>query len=199
LRIIVLVEGRTEKVLRQPLKNFLDERAVREGRDSIGLTFRPLDSLGLHQTRLRDQVTQNAQGKDVVCVVAVVDVRPRFSSAEEAKQFLRDTAGTQPKFRAHAAQIEFEAWLLPYWDDICRELTFRRQRPGGSPDQVNEQEPPHRHLSELFRAATKRRYNKVVDAQRILRGKDLTIAAEQCPEFKAFLNTLLTCAGLTPL
>jgi hypothetical protein len=33
----------------------------------------------------------------------------------------------------------------------------------------------------------------------ILRGKDLTVAAEQCPEFKSFLNTLLKLAGLKPL
>jgi hypothetical protein len=33
----------------------------------------------------------------------------------------------------------------------------------------------------------------------ILRDKDLTVAAEQCSELKALLNTLLDLAGLEPL
>ena len=33
----------------------------------------------------------------------------------------------------------------------------------------------------------------------ILKNKDLTIIANQCPEFKAFLNTLLTLSNLTQL
>jgi hypothetical protein len=33
------------------------------------------------------------------------------------------------------------------------------------------------------------------DAARILRGKDLTEAANKCPDLKAFLNTILKLSG----
>jgi recombinational DNA repair ATPase RecF len=36
---------------------------------------------------------------------------------------------------------------------------------------------------------------KMADANRILKNKDLRIAAEQCPELKAFLSTILTLSG----
>ena len=37
------------------------------------------------------------------------------------------------------------------------------------------------------------------DARAILQGRDLTVAANRCPEFKAFLNTLLACANLAAI
>ncbi|MGD0771260.1 MAG: DUF4276 family protein [Candidatus Solibacter sp.] len=62
------------------------------------------------------------------------------------------------------------------------------------------QRPPSRHIQEIFRVGTCRDgYSKPRDAGRILRGKDLTVAANQCPELKAFLNTILTLSGATPI
>jgi hypothetical protein len=52
----------------------------------------------------------------------------------------------------------------------------------------------------IFRLGTCRDdYSKVRDAARILRGKDLTIAAAKCPELKAFLNTILELCGVHAL
>ena len=36
---------------------------------------------------------------------------------------------------------------------------------------------------------------KTSDADRILRGEDLLVAANACPELKAFLNTILKLCG----
>ena len=83
-----------------------------------------------------------------------------------------------------------EAWLLPYWGAICQRLRVQRQAPGGQPEQVNLQRPPSRHLRDLYRAAG-RDYDKPRDAKAIPDGKDLTVAANACPELKALLNTLL--------
>jgi hypothetical protein len=55
-------------------------------------------------------------------------------------------------------------------------------------------------LEEVFRTGEKgRRYVKTRDAAAILRGQDLAIAVEACVELKAFLNTILRCAGGTVL
>ncbi len=91
--------------------------------------------------------------------------------------------------------------LLPYWNDICRRLNLDKRSPGAQPEHVNSQKPPAYHLDELYRQAKPRarKYNKPIEMRDILRGKDLTVAADTCPEFKSFLNTLLTLNGLATL
>jgi hypothetical protein len=131
----------------------------------------------------------------------LIDVYPEFASAQEAKEFLRDAAENNPRFYAHAAQYEVEAWLLPYWDSICQRLKVQKKVPGQNPELVNHVRPPSEHLKELYRLAKTRprKYIKTTERNAILRGKDLTIAANQCPEFKALLNTLLQLGGLALL
>jgi hypothetical protein len=198
LTIILLVEGKTEKALREVLKRFLDNQATRKRRPKVRLKTKLLDSGLLNQERVRDQVALSFRDPEVGCVVGLVDVYPRFASAKEAKGFLRQAATGEPRFHPHAAQFEVEAWLLPFWQDICHRLGVQRKPPRANPEQVNLQKPPSRHFSELYRLAS-RTYDKPRDLLAILQGKDLRIVAEQCPEFKAFLSTLLICAGLTPL
>jgi len=65
---------------------------------------------------------------------------------------------------------------------------------------VNHNRPPSYRIGEIFRIGTcPRDYSKPRDAGRILRGKDLAVAANKCPEMKAFLNTILTLSGAQPL
>jgi len=44
-----------------------------------------------------------------------------------------------------------------------------------------------------------RKYIKPIEMAVILAHQDLRIAADQCPELKSLLNTLLTLGSLTPL
>jgi hypothetical protein len=61
---------------------------------------------------------------------------------------------------------------------------------------VNHAHPPSWHIQEIFRTGKHRRfYSKARDASRILRGKDLTLSANKCPELKAFLNTIISLSG----
>lgn len=150
-----MVEGKTEKALREVLKRFLDDRATQRRRPKVKLKTKLLDSGLLNQERLRDQVALSFRDPEVVCVVGLVDVYPRFTSAMEAKGFLRQAATGEPRFHAHAAQFEIEAWLLPFWKDICYRLGVQRKPPGANPEQVDLQKPPSRHLSELYRLANR--------------------------------------------
>jgi len=136
----------------------------------------------------------------VTAVVGLIDVYPGFASAGEAKEYLRQAVGDEPRFYAHAAQYEVEAWLLPYWEAICRRLGVRRASPGPHPEQVNLERPPSQRLAELYRLAEPpRKYIKTIEMSAILRRQDLTIAANHCPGFKALLNTLLTLSDLNLL
>ena len=199
MTIVLLVEGQTETALREHLKRFLDDRATAGGRPKTAL--RTKDIMTLNPGKLRGRIRLELGQPEVTAVVGLIDVYPRFLSASEAKVFLRETAGNDPHFYAHAAQFEVEAWLLPYWESICARLgTARQAAPGPRPEQVDHEKPPSHHLKELYRLVKPcRKYIKTQEMAAILRGKDLTVPANQCPEFKALLNTLLDLSGLAPL
>lgn len=194
---MLLVEGATELAIKAAVKAFLDERCVSAGRPKVRLTARPINLL--RERELRDFATRNLAREDVLGVVALTDVkcagRPRqFKDASEAIAYLRGVVGEHRGFRAHAAQFDVEAWLLPYWDDICRRLGISQAPPGPKPERIDLDKPPSQRLIDLYRRA-RRDYNKPRDAAAILRGKDLTVSAARCPQFKAFLDSLLELAG----
>jgi len=196
--IVLLAEGRTEKVLGVHLKAFLDRRADIEGKPKVAL--RTKDIMNLNPRKLRGRIRLELREPQVDGVVGLVDVYPDFPSAQAARDFLLEAADGDPRFHAHAAQYDVEAWLLPYWDTICRRLGVRRAAPGHDPEAVDRERPPSRRLAELYRLARPRRkYVKTAEMSAILRNQDLTVSADRCPEFKALLNTLLTVAGLSPL
>ena len=136
-------------------------------------------------------------------VIALTDVYTGtndFVDAADAKAKMRQWAGDNKLFYPHAAQYEFEAWLLPYWEDIQKLAGHNRRAPTGKPEAVNHNHPPSDHLRDIYRIGKRRdAYSKPRDAHRILQGKDLAIAAAQCPELKAFLNTILTLCSGTPI
>ena len=91
---------------------------------------------------------------------------------------------------------EHDCWVYPCWADIKTIAGHNRNAPPGAPESVNHNRPPSWHIRQIFRLGTCRDdYSKPRDANRILRGKDLLVAAEKCPELKAFLNTILTLSG----
>lgn len=113
-----------------------------------------------------------------------------------AKSKLRSWVGSEARFNPHVAQHDFEAWLLPFWSEIQSLAGSDRALPGPHPERVNHDRPPAHWLQEVFRTGSKgRAYVKTRDAARILRHQDLAIAAQACPELKAFLNTILALCG----
>ena len=198
MSVVLLVEGETETALKGKLKAFLDERAEAEGRPKVALRTR--DIMTLNRSKLRRRVGLELRDPRVTAVVGLIDVYPNFGSADDARQFLRSAVGDEPRFYAHAAQYDVEAWLLPYWDSICRRLGVQRAMPGANPEEVDRDHPPSRRLNELYRIAKpSRKYVKPIEMAAILRNQDLTVAADQCPELRNLLNTLLTFGNLTLL
>jgi hypothetical protein len=197
--VVLLAEGDTERALKEHLKAFLDQRAILEGKQRTKLLLRSY--LSLRKDKLSRQIQLLLDEPGVEAVVALIDVFPNFADAAEAKAWLRGSTDESRRFFAHAAQFDVEAWLLPYWDDICRRLKLEKRRPSAHPEHVNGHRPPAYHLDELYRQAKPkaRKYNKPIEMREVLRGKDLTVAADACPEFKSLLNTLLALHGLAAL
>ena len=191
------MEGRTEQAFKPHLIEFLKPRLsgkmprldpfVCDGRVPIG-------------EKLRRTVYNLLAGREPSdAVIALSDVYTganNFVDAADAKAKMRSWVGENPRFHPHVAQHDFEAWLLPYWDEIQKIAGHNRKAPKGPPESVDHGHPPSQHIKELFESGScGRSYSKVRDANRILRNKDLAIAAGQCAELKAFLNTILRLCG----
>jgi hypothetical protein len=199
MKIVLMVEGDTEAALKRHLKAFLDRRAQAAGRPRVRLETRDIVNIASHKFKRR--VALESRKPAVTAVVGLIDVFPRFQNAAEAKTYLKESAGNHPKFYAHAAQFDVEAWLLPYWADICRRVGVQQAPLGSNPETVDHLKPPSYRLRELYQRAKPRprKYVKTIEMSAILKGKDLTVSANQCPEFKALLNTLLTLSDLESL
>ncbi len=169
------------------------------------LDFFPQNGRIPTEEKLRRDVAKLLSNGDPLsdAVIALTDVytgTSDFKDAADAKRKMRGWVGPEPRFHPHAAQHDFEAWLLPYWSDIQKLAGHNRSAPSDSPETVNHHRPPAYHLREIFRAGKCRDdYSKPRDANRILRGQDLSVSAAQCPELKAFLNTILSLCGGQPL
>jgi hypothetical protein len=202
VRIAVLVEGKTETAFRPHLHEFLQQRL---GKRMPKLDFYQYDGRVPKESKLRRIVEGLLRdGKPPAeAVIALTDVYTGtndFVDAKDAKRKMRRWVGRNDKFHPHAAQHDFEAWLLPFWTDIQALARHNKRAPSALPELVNHKKPPSKHLQEIFRiGACRRQYSKPRDAYRILQGKDLATAAAKCPELKAFLNTILALSGAEPL
>lgn len=197
----IIVEGATERVLMPKLRELIRARvpesrgmpklipSVQDGRLPTG------DKLKRLVERLLSDRPQPADA-----VVALTDVytgTKEFKDGADAKQKMRNWVGPEPRFHPHVAQHDFEAWLIPFWNDIQSLAGSNRGSPNAHPETINHNKPPAHLLKEIFRAGTNgKAYVKPRDAARILRDQRLETAASSCPELKAFLNTLITlCKG----
>ena len=198
--IAVIVEGATERALKPALMALLR----RQSPTSLpSLSFYPSNGRIPKRDPLKREVMRLLAIHDHV--VALTDVytgtEPReFTTGLDARSAMRAWVGNEPRFHPHAAQHEFEAWLLPYWSRIQRLAGSNRQRSSQQPETVNHDRPPSKLLREVFRTGSKGAdFQKILHASAILRDQDLTIAAHACPELKSLLNTILTLSGGEPL
>ena len=203
MRIALIAEGKTEKVFLPFLKKFIDGRLAGENRPLPKITASVYDGRIPTDQKLRRVVDKLlADGNDHV--IALTDVYtgknpPEFLDAADAKAKMRRWVGPEPRFHPHAAQHDFEAWLLPYWETIRRLAKATQVKaPWGAPEQVNHGKPPARRLEEIFEAGKSRdSYWKTRDAARILRDNDLSLAVSQCPQLRDLINTILRVCGGT--
>ena len=198
MKIALLIEGETERVFLPHVRRFLETRLA--GR-MPRLDPVPYDGRIPKGERLRRVVerllrTGRPPADAVIALTDVYTGTRDFQDAGDAKRKMREWVGGNAQFFPHAAQHEFEAWLLPYWGTIQRLAGHSMGAPGGSPEAVNLTRPPSNRIEEIFRAGTcGRDYVKPRDAERILRENDLAVAAAVCPELRAFLNTILQLCG----
>jgi hypothetical protein len=198
MKIAILIEGETEKVFLPHLREFLSPRLLER---MPRLVANKYDGRIPKHDKLKRVVETLLGGKDPDAdhVIALTDVytgSSDFQDAADAKRKMRSWVGANQRFHPHVAQHDFEAWLLPYWSAIQDLAKHNRTAPAGATESVNHSHPPSWHIKEIFRTGRgPRHYTKTRDAMRILRGKDLSIAAAACPELKGFINDILGLWG----
>jgi hypothetical protein len=202
MKIAIIVEGKTETAFRPHLRAFLEPRL--QGKMPRLDIFKYDGRVPKAQKLRRVVANLLSQSKPPAdAVIALTDVytgTDDFKDAADAKRKMNEWVGPEKRFYPHVAQHDFEAWLLPYWSDIQKIAGQNKSAPPGAPESVNHSHPPSYYVGEIFRQGTcKRHYSKARDANRILRGQDLSKSAEQCSELKAFLNTILSLCGGQPL
>jgi len=204
MRIAIIVEGKTETAFLPHLREYLKTRLAGKmpvldpfpcgGRIPTGEKFGRVVASLLNNGR-----------KPADHVIALTDVYTGtqpwgFQDAKDAKSKMRQWVGNEPRFHPHAAQYDFEAWLLPYWSTIQRLAIHNQRVPAGDPEGVNHNNPPAYRIKDIFRiGASVRNYSKPRDAGRILRENDLSVAIEKCSQLKALINTILSVCGETPI
>ncbi|PQO42657.1 DUF4276 family protein [Blastopirellula marina] len=196
MRIAILVEGKTETAFLPHLKRFLQTRL--SGR-MPKLDTMPCNGGLPKEGRLKRDVQKLLANRrqPADAVIALTDVYPEYQTAEDAKEKMKGWVGNEERFFVHVALHDFEAWLLPYWEKICRLTGSNRSSPGRNPEQVNHTNWPARRLAEVYRTGTKSKsYIKARDAGRILKDEDLLVAINACPELKAFINRILELCGV---
>lgn len=198
MRIVLIVEGKTEKAFVPFLRHYLEKTL--SGRMP---ELQPHIYNGLIPTsdKLRRIVGNflNDRSRPVDHVIALTDVYtgqrpPLFENAMDAKRKMRQWVPNEPRFHPHAAQHDFEAWLLPYWPTIQKLAKHNQSAPPGTPESVNHNKPPSYWIKEIF-SKSPQRYVKPREVDRILKDKDLSMAINQCPELKDFVNTILKVCG----
>ncbi len=201
MKISIIVEGKTEKAFIPYLRKFL---APRLPGTMPKLDIFPYDGRIPTHGKSKRVVENLLSGKPASDhVIALTDVYtgtkpPVFIDAVIAKKKMRQWVGPEQRFHPHAAQYDFEAWLLPYWSTIQQLARHNRKAPPGNPERVNHNNPPAYRIKEIFEIGKCRKsYVKPRDAGRILRDNGLIVAVDQCSELKAFVNTILSVSGGT--
>ncbi len=205
MKIALIVEGKTEAAFLPALRKYLE---VFLAGNMPAIRAVPQDGRIPKEQSLKRLVENLLSGADPYdAVIALTDVYTSkdpatrdFTDAADAKRKMRKWVGDNPKFFPHAAQHDFEAWLLPYWVTIQEMAGHNKTAPSGKPETVNHDKSPAYHIAEIFSQGKKRDYyNKPRDAKIILEKNDLGGAVSQCPELKSFINTVLTLCEHSPL
>lgn len=153
MKIAILIEGETERVFLPCLRDFLQPRLSGK---MPRLVPNKYDGRIPKGDKLRRVVEALLRGNnpDADHVIALTDVYTGtgdFKDAAEARRVMGDWVGPDTRFHPHAAQHDFEAWLLPYWPAIQQLAKHHLTAPHGKPESVNHTRPPAHRIKEIFR------------------------------------------------
>ena len=199
MKIVLLMEGWTEKELPPFLKRWLDPRLPQP----IGI--QPVRSEGANH--FLDHVTIKTRlhltNPDTAAVFGLLDLYglrldyPRHSDRDQKIAFAREyivnlvDRADRPRFKQHFAVHETEAWFL---SDPRLFPTITLPASCAHPEDVDFGEPPAKLLDRLFSQGKGRGYKKTIMARNLLPRLDPALVYQKCPNFKHMMDEMLYLA-----
>lgn len=198
MRIVLLMEGWTEKVLPAFLKRWLDPQLPQP----IGIKPVRFDGEGDYRRKAHKRVELYLAEADTIAVIGLLDLCgltlafPTHAGRDEqiayAREHLHRAVGnSHPKFRQHFAVHELEAWLLSdptLFRNLARELE-RYARP----EEVDFDDPPSKLLARVTG-----KNDKVTRARNLFPRLDPKLVYQKCPNFRAMMDEMLDFARGEP-
>ena len=197
MKIVLLMEGWTEKQLPEFFKRWLDPQLPR----SVGI--QPVRFEG-NPHFLKDFAGKTAfhlQREDTIAVFGLLDLYglkleyPKHSDRDQKIKFAREyvtnkiAPADRPRFRQHFAVHETEAWFLSE-PRLFQSITLPKQCE--RPEDVNFDEPPAKLLDRLFSQGREGRgYMKTTMARNLLPKLDPSVVYRKCPNFKSMMDDML--------
>ena len=202
MRIVVLVEGETEKqVLRGFFRAWLKSQQI----TSVGLDCHSFDGCDHMENDLCDWVHDrlaSRSGSQVCGIVGLMDLHgPDFLEGDTPRA--RYVFGQQhftkhiqdDRFRMHFAVPETEAWLFGHSDVFDARILKRLPKHARSqPEQLRSPKLPAKLLNDAYEHVHNRSYQKVKDGKKLFEKCDPAVAADACPFLKELLADLLELA-----
>jgi len=199
VKIILFVEGRTEKELPPFLKRWLDPQLPQP----IGVQAVRFEGVNHFLENVSIKANLHLASKDTVAVFGLLDLYglkldyPKHADHEQKIAFARNNiakrldAANRPRFRQHFAVHETEAWLLSdprLFSAVTLPASCAR------PEEVDFDEPPSKLLDRLFSQSGGHGYKKVTMIRNLLPKLDPMLVYQKCLNFKLMMDEMLDVA-----
>lgn len=197
MKIVLLVEGWTEKELPPFLKRWLDSQLPQPVR------IQPVRFEGNahYLDNVANKTRFHLSSDDTIAVFGLLDLYglkfdyPKHADRDQkiaharAEIMRRIPEADRLRFRQHFAVHETEAWLL---SDPRLFPTLKLPASSARPEDVDFDEPPSKLLDRLFsQSRDGRGYKKTTMARTLLPKLDPALVYQKCPNFKLMMDEML--------
>ena len=198
MKIVLLVEGWTEKELKPFIKRWLDTQLSPQ---TVGLQVVRFEGNAQFLRDVAGKTHFHLSLNDTIAVFGLLDLYglkldyPKQAGRDQKIKFARDhivnkiAPADRPRFRQHFAVHETEAWFL---SDPRLFSTIKLPAKCDRPEEVNFDEPPAQLLDRLFSQGKESRgYKKTTMARVLLPKLDPALVYQKCPNFKLMMDEML--------
>ena len=201
MKIVLFVEGKTEKELPPFLKRWLDPQIPQQ--KQIGIQAVRFEGVNHFLENVSIKANLHLASKDTLAVFGLLDLYglkldyPKHADRDQKIAFARAEitkridAANRLRFQQHFAVHETEAWLL---SDTRLFPTITLPANCARPEEVDFDEPPSGLLDRLFSQSGGRGYKKVTMARNLLPKLDPALVYQKCPNFKLMMDEMLDIA-----
>lgn len=200
VKIVLLVEGWTEKELPLFLKRWLDPQLAQP----VGIQAVRFNGATDFMDNVATKTRLHLTDRNTIAVFGLLDLYglrlpyPKHAEREERTTFAKNqilqriNADDRTRFRQHFAVHEIEAWFLSDPRLFLPNITLPAKC--NRPEEVDFDEPPAKLLDRLYSQGGGRGYKKITMARNLFPKLDPNLVYQKCPNFKLMMDEMLGIA-----